>query len=119
MEYTSPFIIENLLDSCGAHGSTNEEVGGCDGCDTPKHSDEKQLKHIADRVRKLMDNQHNALQGTKIQTYNRVARWMPFTTMLYFSSLRTQFDSLKPVKLAEDQLAHSVVDSVRANDTED
>lgn len=42
-----------------------------------------------------MDSQAAALKSAKEATYNRIARWMPFQTPLYFQSLLKMFDQLK------------------------
>jgi hypothetical protein len=82
LKYASPFILEALLESAKMVDAAGDKV------ECPEN---KQMHHIARRVKGLMDSQALALKSAKEATYNRIARWMPYQTPLYFQSLVMMF----------------------------
>ena len=73
LEYSSPFILEELLECI-------QDVQGL-------NYGQPQMQHIAKKVKALMDGQAETLKSSRISTYNKLLRWMPFQTPIYFQSL--------------------------------
>ena len=88
LEYASPFILAELLES--TRGEDSDELNG-----VPEN---RQLQHIARKVKILMDSQAKTLKSTRIGSYNKVQRWMPYSTPIYFPSLQIYFDQIKNCK---------------------
>jgi hypothetical protein len=70
LKYASPFILEALLESTRMTNGQGEKLDG--------GHENRQMQHIARRVKGLMDSQALALKSAKVATYNRIARWMPY-----------------------------------------
>jgi hypothetical protein len=70
----------------------------------------KQMQHVARRVKGLMDSQAAALKSAKVATYNRIARWMPYQTPLYFQALLQMFGKNQESPVTPAQLFKPLAD---------
>ena len=52
------------------------------------------MQHIAKKVKALMDGQAETLKSSRISTYNKLLRWMPFQTPIYFPALQAYFTEI-------------------------
>ena len=85
LEYASPFILKQLLECTQETDEDNEPTGT---------TEDKSMEKLKNSVKHYISQQESAMKNNRLQTYQLIPRWMPFSVPLYIEQIQNVFTDL-------------------------
>ena len=89
LNYASPHILEQLLLSTQGVDEKGELT---------EVSENKQMYHIKRKVERIIEEQNQAVNSSKMTVYQLIPRWMPYSCPIYIEPIKQVFTRLRDQK---------------------